>query len=54
MRLIPGVQRMPTSWVRASRSLAGNPASPQAGVLLTLIIDEIVGVATYYIHYHAI
>ena len=36
------------------RSLAGNPDSPQAGVFLTSIIDEIVGVATYYIHYHAI
>ena len=38
----------------AARSLAGNPDSPQAGVFLTSIIDEIVGVATYYMHYHAI
>ena len=38
----------------ASRSLAGNPDSPQAGVLLTSISDEIVDVATYYRHYHAI
>ena len=38
----------------AARSLAGNPDSPQAGVFLTSIIDEIVDVAPYYIHYHAI
>ena len=37
-----------------ARSLAGNPDSPQADVFLTSIIDEIVGFATYYIHYHAI
>ena len=36
------------------RSLAGNPDSPQAVVFLTSIIDEIVGVATYYADYHAI
>ena len=36
------------------RSLAGNPDSPQASVFLTSIIDEIVDVATYYMHYHAI
>ena len=36
------------------RSLAGNPDSPQASVFLTSTIDEIVDVATYYIHYHAI
>ena len=40
--------------VKASRSLAGNPDSPQAGVFLTSIIDEIVGVETYYVHYYAI
>ena len=38
----------------SSRSLAGNPDSPQGGVFLTASIDEIVGVATYYMHYHAI
>ena len=37
-----------------TRSLAGNPDSPQASVFLTSIIDEIVDVATYYMHYHAI
>ena len=36
------------------RSLAGNPDSPQAVVFLTSIIDEIVGVATDYVDYHAI
>ena len=36
------------------RSLAGNLDSPQAGVFLTSIIDGIVGVATYYMHHHAI
>jgi hypothetical protein len=34
--------------------VAGNPDSPQAVVFLTSIIDEIVGVATYYMHYHAV
>ena len=38
----------------APRSLAGNLDSPQAGVFLTSIIDGIVGVATYYMHHHAI
>ena len=38
----------------SARSLAGNPDSPQAGVFLTSIIDEIVDVATYYIHYYVI
>ena len=37
-----------------TRSLAGNPDSPQAVVFLTSIIDEIVGVATDYADYHAI
>ena len=37
-----------------SRSLAGNPDSAQAVVFLTSIIDEIVGVAMYYMHYHAV
>ena len=37
-----------------SRNLAGNLDSPQAGVFLTSIIDGIVGVATYYMHHHAI
>ena len=37
-----------------ARSLAGNPDSLQAVVFLTSIIDEIMGVATYYVHYHAI
>ena len=37
-----------------ARSLAGNLDSPQAGVFLTSIIDGIVGVATYYMHHHAI
>ena len=36
------------------RSLAGNPDSAQAVVFLTSIIDEIVGVAMYYMHYHAV
>ena len=36
------------------RSLAGNLDSPQASVFLTSIIDGIVGVATYYMHHHAI
>ena len=36
------------------RSLAGNPNSPQAGVFLTSIIDEIVDIATYDLHHHAI
>ena len=36
------------------RSLAGNLDSPQADVFLTSIIDGIVGVATYYMHHHAI
>ena len=39
---------------RAPRSLAGNPDSPQAVVFLTSIIDEIVSIATYYMHYHVI
>ena len=39
---------------RGARSLAGNLDSPQAGVFLTSIIDGIVGVATYYMHHHAI
>ena len=34
-----------------TRSLAGNPDSPQAVVFLTSIIDEIVGVATDYADY---
>ena len=37
-----------------ARSLAGNLDSPQADVFLTSIIDGIVGVATYYMHHHAI
>ena len=37
-----------------TRSLAGNPDSPQAVVFLTSIIDEIVSIATYYMHYHVI
>ena len=41
-----------TPW--RARSLAGNPDSPQVGVFLTSIIDKTVGVATYYMHYHAI
>ena len=36
------------------RSLAGNPDSPQAVVFLTSIIDELVSIATYYVHYHVI
>ena len=36
------------------RSLAGNPDSPQAGVFVTSNIDEIVSVATYDLHHHAI
>ena len=36
------------------RSLAGNPDSPQAVVFLMSIIDEIVSIATYYVHYHVI
>ena len=40
--------------VEGARNLAGNPDSPQAGVFLTSIIDEIVGVATDYVDYHAI
>ena len=36
------------------RSLAGNLDSPQVSVFLTSIIDGIVGVATYYMHHHAI
>ena len=39
---------------KAPRSLAGNPDSAQAVVFLTSIIDEIVGVAMYYMHYHAV
>ena len=31
---------------------AGNPDSPQAVVFLTSIIDELVSVETYYVHYH--
>ena len=38
----------------AARSLAGNPDSPQAVIFLTSSIEEIVGIATYYVHYHAI
>ena len=37
-----------------TRSLAGKPDSPQAIVFLTPIIDEIMGVATDYVDYHAI
>ena len=39
---------------RGPRSLAGNPDSPQAVVFLTSIIDELVSIATYYVHYHVI
>ena len=46
----PAPDRLPLT----PRSLAGNPDSPQVGVFLTSIIDETVGVATYYMHYHAI
>ena len=41
-----------TGW--STRSLAGNPDSPQAVVFLMSIIDEIVSIATYYVHYHVI
>ena len=37
-----------------ARSLAGNPDSPQAVVFLTSIIDELVRIKTYYVHYHVI
>ena len=37
-----------------TRSLAGNPDSPQAIVFLTSIIDTMVGFETYYIYYNAI
>ena len=36
------------------RSLAGNPDSPQAVVFLTSIIDELVSIEMYYVHYHVI
>ena len=38
----------------AARSLAGNPDSPQAVVFSTSIIDELVSIETYYVHYHVI
>ena len=37
-----------------SRSLAGNPDSPQDDAFLKSIIAEIVGIATYYMHHYAI
>ena len=43
-----------TTSAGATRSLAGNPDSPQAVVFLTSIIDELVSIATYYVHYHVI
>ena len=39
---------------RSPRSLAGNPDSPQAVVFLPSIIDELVSIETYYVHYHVI
>ena len=41
------------AWI-GPRSLAGNPDSPQAVVFLTSIIDELVSIETYYVHYHVI
>ena len=40
--------------MHSPRSLAGNPDSPQAVVFLMSIIDEIVSISTYYVHYHVI
>ena len=36
------------------RNLAGNPDSPQVVVFLTSIIDKIMGITMYYMHYYAI
>ena len=51
---IPAFAGMTVNMTTLPRSLAGNLDSPQAGVFLTSIIDGIVGVATYYMHHHAI
>ena len=37
-----------------TRGLAGNPDSAQAVAILTSIIDDMVGGATYYMRYHAV
>ena len=48
------IDRFLEQWQMDARSLAGNPDSPQAVVFLMSIIDEIVSIATYYVHYHVI
>ena len=40
--------------IHHTRNVAGNPEFPQDVVSLTSIIDTLVGVETYYIHYDSV